>query len=140
MTVAKAWWRYCAMQPHERLKAWAAAHQFFLKVHRASDGWPKAERYELTSQVRRAAFSVPADIAEGASRSGPREFRHFLDQARGSLAEVSYGLLVAKELGYLGEEAWAELERMRDESSRLVWGLLSAMSLRAQALPTRRRG
>ena len=127
------------MQPHERLKVWAIAHQFFLKVHRASGSWPKAERYELTSQVRRAAFSVPANIAEGASRSGPREFRHFLDQARGSLAEVSYGLLAAKELGYLSEEAWAELERTRDETSRLLWGLLNAMALRAQTAPARRR-
>jgi four helix bundle protein len=108
------------MQPHERLKARVIAHQFFLKVHRVTGGWPKAERYELISQVRRAAFSVPANIAEGASRSGPREFRHFLDQARGSLAEVSYGLLAAKELGYLSEEAWRELEGIRDEASRLL--------------------
>ena len=76
------------MQPHERLKAWELAHKLYLMVHEATRTWPRAERYELTSQVLRAAFSVPANIVEGASRKGPREFRKALDIARGSLAEL----------------------------------------------------
>ncbi|MGB7212137.1 MAG: four helix bundle protein [Gemmatimonadales bacterium] len=120
------------MQPHERLKVWALSHRLYILVHRATATWPKSERYELTSQVRRAAFSVPANIAEGASRFGPREFRHFLDQARGSLAEVSYGIMAARDLGYLSATDWAELDALRDETSRVLWGLLNVISKRAR--------
>jgi len=118
------------MQPHERLKAWEHAHRMYMAVHRATKSWPKDERFELTSQVRRAAFSVPANIVEGASRFGPKEFRHALDIARGSLAEVSYGLVAAKELGYIKEAEWASLDAIRDEASRVLWALLKAVSAR----------
>ena len=64
------------------------------------------------------------------SRFGPKEFRHALDMARGSLAEVSYGLVAAKELGYLKEADWASLEAIRDEASRVLWALLKAVSAR----------
>lgn len=118
------------MQPHERLKAWELAHRLYLAVHGAARTWPRAERYELTSQVLRAAFSVPANIVEGPSRKGPREFRKALDIARGSLAELGYGLLAAKDLGYLDEPRWAALEPLREETSRVLWGLLQAVSKR----------
>jgi four helix bundle protein len=120
------------MQPHERLHAWQKAHALFLAVHAATKSWPREERFELTSQVRRAAFSVPANIVEGASRSSPRAFRPFLDQARGSLAEIGYGLLVAKELGYLTPDAFTMLDAQRDEAARVLWALLAAVTRRAQ--------
>lgn len=116
------------MQPHERLEVWAKAHEFYLSVHRTSKTWPRDERFELTSQVRRAAFSVPANIAEGASRLGPRQFRHFLDIARGSLAETSYGLVAARDLGYITKEQWTALDQLRDRLGRMLWGLLSSIS------------
>lgn len=116
------------MQPHERLDVWAKAHEFYLAVHKTTKTWPREERFELTSQVRRAAFSVPANIAEGASRLGPRQFRHFLDIARGSLAETAYGLVAARDLGYVTKEQWTTLDQLRDKVSRMLWGLLSSMS------------
>ena len=116
------------MQPYEKLKAWEHAHRLFIAVHRATKTWPKDERYELTAQVRRAAFSVPANIVEGAGRLGPKEFRKGLNIARGSLAEVSYGLHAAKELGYMKDEEWALIEPIRDEASRVLWALLKAVS------------
>ncbi len=119
------------MQPHDRLLAWQKAHALFLTVHAATKTWPREERFELTSLVRWAAFSVPATIVEGASRAGPRAFRPFLDQARGSLAEVGYGLLVAKELGYLTPEAFSVLDMTRDETARVLWALLAAVTKRA---------
>jgi four helix bundle protein len=119
------------MQPHERLKAWEHAHRLYIAVHAATRSWPRDERYELTSQVRRAAFSVPANIAEGASRRGAREFRRALDVARGSLAELSYGLVAAKALGYLSDQEWSTLEPIRDETGRVLWALLEAVSKRA---------
>lgn len=116
------------MQPHERLDVWAKAHEFYLAVHKTTKTWPRDERFELTSQVRRAAFSTPANIAEGASRLGPRQFRHFLDIARGSLAETSYGLIAARDLGYITKEQWSTLDQLRDKVGRMLWGLLSSIS------------
>ena len=118
------------MQPYEKLKAWEHSHRLFLAVQAATKKWPRAERYELTSQVRRAAWSVPANIVEGAGRLGPREFRKGLDIARGSLSELTYGLHVAKELGYLTAEDHATIEPIRDEASRVLWALLKAVSAR----------
>ena len=117
-------------QPYERLKAWEHAHKLFLVVHSATKSWPREERYELTSQVRRAAFSVPANIAEGAGKLGPKEFRKGLDIAHGSLYELSYALLAAREFGYLKDEEWKAIEPIRDETARVLWALLKAVSAR----------
>ena len=117
-------------QPYERLKAWEHAHRLFVLVHGVTKGWPREERFELTSQVRRAAFSVPANIAEGAGKLGPKEFRKGLDIAHGSLYELSYGLHAAREFGYLRDEDWARIEPVRDETARVLWGLLKSVSAR----------
>ena len=71
------------MGPHEKPDAWQAAHQLALEVYAATERWPRAERFELTTQVRRAALSVPTNIAEGVARLRPRELRRFLNVARG---------------------------------------------------------
>ncbi len=115
------------MEPYERFKAWQLAHALFLEVRLAVRAWPSEERFELSSQVRRAAWSVPANIVEGSARRGRKEFRHFLDLAYGSLAELGYGLRTARELGYLGDQAHAVLEAMRTETSKTLWGLLNSV-------------
>jgi four helix bundle protein len=108
---------------HERLKAWVACHELVLSVYRASSGWPSAERYGLISQARRAAYSTAANIAEGSAKRDPREFRRFLDISLGSIAELTYVLRLARDLGYLKLEDWGEIEAMRDHAGRLTWGL-----------------
>lgn len=80
------------MGNYHSLEAWRTAHALALSIYRVTRAWPTAERYGLTAQVRRAAFSIPANIVEGSRRRGPREFRHFLDIAIGSLGEVEYAL------------------------------------------------
>jgi four helix bundle protein len=112
---------------HEQLKAWVACHQLVLAIYEASDSWPSRELYGLTSQVRRAACSAASNIVEGEARRGPKQFRRFLDFAIGSLAELSYLLVLARELGYLGRDKWGELEALRDHAGRLTWGLYSAI-------------
>jgi four helix bundle protein len=86
------------------------------------------EKYGLTSQARRAAFSAAANIAEGSAKRGSREFRRFLDISLGSLAELSYIFLLARELGYLKAEIWGEIEALRDHAGRLTWGLYRALT------------
>ena len=114
------------MMPYERLTAWQAAHQLVLAVYRATETFPKSELYGLTSQLRRAAFSVAANIVEGAAKRGNGEFRRFLDIAIGSLSEVSYTVLLGKDLGILSVEAADRLEELRTTTSKLTWGLYKA--------------
>ena len=87
------------MRGYRQLIAWQAAHELAVEVYRVTSSWPLSERYGLVAQIRRAAFSAPANIAEGSARRGPREFRRFVDIALGSISEVEYtvefGLAVA---------------------------------------------
>jgi four helix bundle protein len=71
---------------------------------------------------------APANIAEGSAKRGPKEFRRFLDTALGSLAELSYAILFAKELGYLSESDWKELDDLRNAAGKLTWGLYRLIS------------
>src|SRR5687767_2627059 len=85
------------MQPYERFEAWQFAHKLNLATHRITVSWPVAERYGLTAQVRRCAFSVVANMVEGSAKRGRREFARFLDISIGSLAELSYAFRFARE-------------------------------------------
>jgi four helix bundle protein len=120
------------MMPYEKLEVWKAAHQLALEIYRVSDGWPWSERYELTTQLRRAALSIPTNIAEGRARRGPRELRRYLDISLGSLSEISYLLFFARERGLLSEGDWEPLEELKNRVGRLIWGLLRS-TLRAAA-------
>jgi four helix bundle protein len=108
---------------HERLKAWVACHELVLSVYRVSSTWPVVERYGLTAQARRAAYSTAANIAEGSAKRGSREFRRYLDIVLGSISELTYILRLARDLGYLKRDVWGETEALRDHAGRLTWGL-----------------
>ena len=105
---------------HERLLAWQRAHELALAVYRVTETWPQAERYGLIGQARRAASSAAANIAEGAARLGPREFKRFLDIARGSLAELHNHLRLALDLGMISREEWQGLEQLQSNAMGLV--------------------
>jgi four helix bundle protein len=108
---------------HERFEAWKWAHRLALEVYAATDRWPRSERYELTSQTRRAAISVPTNIAEGVARQGRREFARFLSISLGSLAELSYLLRFSRERGLCDAAEWRALESLLDQTGKLVYGL-----------------
>src|SRR5687767_4684765 len=101
------------MQPYEKWDAWKRAHELALAVFNETKGWPKEERFGLTAQIRRSAFSVPVNIVEGRAKRGRAEFRRFLDIAWGSLAEVEYTLRFAHDARILSAEAFATLEALR---------------------------
>src|SRR5512133_3854387 len=109
--------------PFERLDAWREAHLLALDVYRASARWPPQERYGLVSQARRAAYSIPSNIAEGSARRGSKEFGRFLDIALGSCAELTYVLCLARDLGYLTPEEWTVLEERRSRAGTVLWFL-----------------
>jgi four helix bundle protein len=116
------------VEPHEKSKAWQRAHRLALEVYRVTESWPRSERYELTSQARRAALSIPANIAEGAGTHGPRELRRYLNVARASLAELAYLLRFARDRGLLAEEEWTALHALKHQVGRLTWGLVRSMN------------
>jgi four helix bundle protein len=116
------------MMPYEKYEAWKVAHELALEIHRVSDRWPVSERYQLTAQIRRAALSIPTNIAEGAAKRGPREFRRYLDIARGSLSEVSYLLRFGRDRGVLDKESFGALDELRDQAGKLTWGLYASLA------------
>ena len=116
------------MKSFERLDAWHACHQLVPAVYRSTQAFPKAERYGLTSQLRRAAISITANIAEGSGKRGKREFRRYLDIALSSLAELRCLLRSARDLGFLDEERWSELVPLEERGGLLLWRLYQSMS------------
>jgi four helix bundle protein len=115
------------MMPYERFQAWKVAYQLTLDVYRVTTAFPKHELYGLTSQSRRAAFSVVANIAEGSAKRGSAEFRRYLDIALGSLSELSVALRLAKDLHLITEDVWRTIERRRNHAGTLVWRLYAAV-------------
>jgi four helix bundle protein len=93
--------------------------------------------YGLTSQARRAAYSAAANIAEGSAKRGRAEFRRFLNITLGSLSELSYILVLARDLEYLKPEEWGEIEALRDHAGRLTWGLYKSLEEGRSKLPGR---
>ena len=89
------------MQRFTEIKAWQRGHELTLAVYRATAGFPVVERYGLISQLRRAALSVPTNIAEGSKRTGRVDYARFLNIAEASLAETEYLIMVGRDLGYM---------------------------------------
>jgi four helix bundle protein len=97
-------------------------------VYRETASWPADERFGLTSQIRRAVVSVPANIAEGSGRSGPAELRRFLSVAHGSLCEVQTHLEIARRLGIMDAGSSGAMITDADEVSRILRGFIRSLS------------
>lgn len=115
------------LEGFKKLAVWQIAYKFVLNIYRFSQKFPDTERYGLISQIRRAAVSVPANIAEGSERQHKKEFLQFLSIARGSLAEVETYLLLAKDLGYINGESFNALDDQRKETGRILRGLYKSL-------------
>jgi four helix bundle protein len=123
------------MKPHERFIAWQHCHRLALMTYELTQPFPKTELYGITSQMRRAAYSAAANIVEGCAKKGAAEFRRFLDISLGSLAELSYFALLARDLRFLSMEAWREFERAHELAGKTTMGLHRAMARRAGTGP-----
>jgi four helix bundle protein len=111
------------MRDFRKIETWQLADDLVVAVYEATKSFPKEETYGITSQIRRAASSVAANIVEGASRESSKDYAHFLQIARGSLAETQYFLHLAFRLGYMREDEARDLEQL----SRRVFGCLHGL-------------
>lgn len=109
------------------LIVWQKAYNFALGVYKATRGFPKTEIYGITNQIQRAAISIPANIAEGYERQHRKEYIQFLMIAKGSLGEVETYLMLARDLGYLKDTQYNELDEQRQEVGKLLRGLINAL-------------
>jgi four helix bundle protein len=112
---------------YKNIVAWQRSHQFTLLIYRLTATLPDQERFGLISQMRRAAASVPANIAEGAARDSTVDFARFLTIALGSLNELEYFMLLSKDLGYISESTYSDVfEQVRGVFAALR-GLIKAV-------------
>jgi four helix bundle protein len=108
------------MRNFRELQVWEKAHKFTLELHALTRNFPKEETHGLKSQLRRAAASIPAKIAEGSGRHGKQDFARFLEIALGSAKEADYQLLLSKDLGYLKEEDYNPLLASISEIQKML--------------------
>ena len=116
------------MRDYKNIKAYQLADNLVLDIYKATKGFPKDELYGVTSQLRRAAVSVPANIVEGSSRQHKRDYLNFLYTSRGSLAEAGYLLELSNKLEYLDKEEFNKIEELRIEVSKTLYGLIAAVA------------
>ena len=111
------------MRDYKNLRVWAQAHELTLAVYKATQAFPHEERFGLTSQVRRASASIGANLAEGCGRRSDGEMGRFVQIAMGSGAELSYHLLLARDLGLLDNDEYANLSTAADTVMRMLSAL-----------------
>ena len=118
------------VQHYRQLEVWQLAMDLAERCYQATKGFPKEELFGLTSQIRRSAVSIPANIAEGQGREHTKEFLNFLSMARGSLLELETHLMLSQRIGLLQQPELDSLLTMTDRLSRMLSGLRKALDKR----------
>ncbi len=114
------------IESFEQLEVWQWAHRLVLAVYRATQAFPSEEKFGLTAQMRRAAVSIPASIAEGFKRRGRADKRHFYNIGQASLEELRYYFILCRDLGY--ELQAASMAEQADHIGRMLTGLIRSLS------------
>ena len=114
-------------RPHRKLVVWQKSMELVHVIYQTTASFPKNEEYGLSSQMRRAAVSVPSNLAEGAARKGNKEFKQFLNIAQGSLSELDTQVELAQMLGYLVSERHNDLTLKMTEISKMLYGLTNSL-------------
>jgi len=102
------------------LKVWEKAHTLTLTIYKAAEGFPKQELYALTNQIQRAAVSIPANIAEGCGKDSAAELKRYFLIAMGSSSELEYLLLLARDLGYLPDDVYQNMQKDLIEIGKML--------------------
>ena len=108
------------MRDFKQLKVWQKAHRLVLDTYRNARGFPAEERYAFTAHLLKSATSVPSNIAEGCGRRTDTELAHFLGIAAGSASETEYQVLLARDLSYLAESDYQDLDNQANEVKRML--------------------
>jgi four helix bundle protein len=116
------------MGDYKKLAVWEKSHQLTLQIYRVTAAFPKEEMYGLSSQIKRAAASIPANIAEGSGRGSDGELIRFLRTATGSACELEYHLLLAQELDFLDAASYGQINSQVIEVLRMLSGLIQSLS------------
>jgi four helix bundle protein len=125
------------MGDYRDLKVWRKAHELVLDVYRCTQGFPAGESYGLTAQLRAAASSIPANLAEGSGRNSQNELARFAGISLGSANELEYHLLLARDLGYLTPESHDSMSGQVDHIKRMLANLIAAIRPPRRAARTR---
>ena len=116
------------LKNYKELKVWQKAYELSLEVYKSTKQFPKDEVYGLISQIRRAAVSVPSNIAEGYGRKTTREYIHSLYVAYGSLCELETQILISRDLNYVEPEIFGKLQEDIGDVERMLKGLIKSLS------------
>lgn len=119
----------------EDLQAWQEAHKLVLSIYMSTKSFPQEEKYRLIDQLCRSASSTPANLVEGRSRHSKKEYLQFVYQAKGSLEETKYHLLLARDLGYLKTDLYSKLLDQADITGKLINGLITYLKVQLGQLP-----
>jgi len=122
------------MRDYTKIEAWKLTDDLTVAIYERTRSFPKDELYGLTSQLRRASYSVPANIVEGSSRESKKDYLHFLYIARGSLSETQYFIHLAKRLGYLSPQEADKLHTQMRRAFGCLHGLIQAVEREAGKL------
>ncbi len=115
------------MRDFKKLKIWQKSHELTLHIYQATNSFPSAKLYSLTSQIRRASISIPSNIAEGCGHDTNPDLIRFLHIAMGSASEIEYQLLPAHDLGYLKAEDFRQLQNKITEIKRMMTGFVKKL-------------
>ena len=121
------------MSDFKKLNVSRKAHELTLELYRATETFPRTEIFGLTSQIKRAASSINANLAEGCARGSDRELLRFINIALGSVSELEYHLMLARDLSFVSSETFLKMEGMRREVGSMLSGLANKVRLRVHA-------
>ena len=119
------------MKGFRNLHVWIKSHQLTLDIYKSTQQFPKEELFGLVSQLRRASTSIPTNIAEGSGRKSEKEFIQFLSIALGSANEVDYLIELSKDLGFISQEVWTQLDQEINEIQSMLFVLIRNKSERS---------
>jgi four helix bundle protein len=120
-------WTGNEMKSVEELDVFKLSHEMTLQIYRLTKDFPTEEKFSLVPQMRRAAYSVPMNLVEGANRLNTREYRQFVGIAKGSAGEIKYQLILARDLGYIDEKTYSELRSNYERISQMLTGLAKSL-------------
>jgi four helix bundle protein len=116
------------MRDYKKLEVWKKSHELNLFVYsNLLPKFPRSEQYDMLSQTKRAAYSIPLNIVEGSGRFTEKDFAHFLDQALGSAHELEYCCLMCKDLAYIDNDLFQKTNQMINEVKAMLIGLIKTL-------------